>query len=859
MTWHTKNIDETYQRLNSSEKGLTEQEAKARLDEHGLNELIVQKPTSILQLIIHQFSDFMIIVLILAAIISGIIGDITDTLIILLIVLLNALLGFIQEYRAEKAMQALKKMAASHATVLRNGIHTTVLASQLVPGDVVIIETGNIVPADIRLTESNLLKANEASLTGESFPAEKQTDALPDEKSKALGDRNNLLFKGTHITYGRGSGVVIATGMKTQLGKIAEMLQEEESKTPLQKRLTNFGKKLSYIILLICAVIFVVGIVRNEDPMLMLLTVISLAVAAIPEALPAVITIALAFGARRMIKENALIRKLPAVETLGSVTYICTDKTGTLTLNKMSVEEIAHDGELLKLTELKMHPTRQAFDALLTAMAISNDVIDATRGEPTEMAIWQAAAGMGYTKETLLKNYPRIAELPFDSERKCMTTIHQLPDGGYRVITKGALEVLIERTINKENNSYVDAANRMAADGLRILGFSTKDVRELPAKLTPESIEHSLQLIGIVGMMDPPREEVKAAIQECTTAGIKPVMITGDHALTAKSIALRLGILHHNELVVSGNELAQLSDNELATQVNHIKVYARVSPEQKFRIVKALQNNGQFVAMTGDGVNDAPSLKRADIGIAMGITGTDVSKEASHMILLDDNFASIIKAVKQGRRIYDNIRRFIKYALTCNSAEIWTIFLAPLVGLPIPLLPIHILWINLVTDGLPGIALTAEPAEKDIMQRPPRNPKESIFSGGLGLHIIWVGLLMAAITIGTQAFAINTEGMHWQTMVFTVLSFSQMGHVLAIRSDKQSLFKQGLLSNMPLLGAVCLTFILQLATIYIPALNPIFKTQPLTLFELTLSIGLSSLIFFAVELEKWIKKIKRYN
>jgi P-type Ca2+ transporter type 2C len=854
MTWHTKNIDETLTHLNTSRQGLTDQEVQKRLTESGFNELTTQKPKTTAQLIFHQFSDFMILVLVLAAVVSGIIGDLTDTLVILLIVLLNAILGFTQEYRAEKAMQALKKMAATNATVIRNGTHATIPAIELVPGDLVMIEVGNIVPADIRLTDSMMLKVDEASLSGESFPAEKQIEALPADSSLPLGDRTNLLFKGTHVTYGRGAGIVIATGMKTELGKIAGMLQTEDSKTPLQKRLSAFGKKLSYTILFICAVIFTTGIIRNEDPMLMLLTVISLAVAAIPEALPAVITIALALGARRMVKQNALIRKLPAVETLGSVTYICTDKTGTLTMNKMSVEEVAADGHTLTVKELHATPNT-TFEPLLMAMALSNDVIDSTRGEPTELAVWQAAYNLGYRKEVLIKDFPRIAELPFDSERKCMTTVHQVAHNRYMIITKGALEFLLDKAPPQEVQKYLTASERMANDGLRILGFSLTYTDVLPQKLSPETLEKNVNMVGMVGMMDPPREEVKEAIKECKTAGIKPVMITGDHALTARNIALRLGMLNHNDLVITGTELAQMSDTAFEAQVEHIKVYARVSPEQKFRIVKTLQEKGEYVAMTGDGVNDAPSLKRANIGIAMGITGTDVSKEASHMILLDDNFASIVKAVKQGRRIYDNIRRFIKYALTCNSAEIWTIFLAPLLGLPIPLLPIHILWINLVTDGLPGIALTAEPAEKNIMNKPPRNPNENIFSGGLGVHVLWVGLLMAAITIGTQAFAIHaTDDMHWQTMVFTVLSFSQMGHVLAIRSEKQSLFSIGLFSNLPLLGAILLTLILQLSTIYIPALNLIFKTEPLTFSELAISLGLSSVIFFAVEIEKLFKR-----
>jgi Ca2+-transporting ATPase len=852
MTWHAENIDNVLAYLKTDLNGLTEGEAEKRLNVIGLNELTEQKQKKIIQLIGHQFADFMILLLISAAIICGFLGDLTDTLVIVIIVVLNAMLGFVQEYRAEKAMQALKKLASPSSLVTRSGKVFSIQSTRIVPGDIIQIETGNIVPADIRLIEAFNLKANEASLTGESFPSEKQSNSLPNSVELTLGDLSNMLFKGTSISHGRGIGVVVETGMKTQLGKIASLLEQDETKTPLQKRLIVFGKKLSYFILSICTAIFIIGIIRNEDPLLMLLTVISLAVAAIPEALPAVITIALALGAKRMATQNALIRNLPAVETLGSVTYICTDKTGTITANKMRVEKIVFN-ETTKAIEDLTQADKEKLESLLTAMAISNDVQDESVGDPTEIALWQVAKELGFDKNNLLKEFTRIGEIPFDSVRKCMTTVHKKNNSTYLIITKGAVETLSNRDQSKSAHYYQEAAAQLANDGLRVIGFSVKYMSSLPEQLTTETIENNLTLIGLAGLADPPRKEIKESIEECKAAGINPVIITGDHILTAKYVGVKVTVLKEGDLALTGSELSQLNDNDFEKIARHVKIYARVSPEQKLRIVKTLQDSGEFVAMTGDGVNDAPSLKRADIGIAMGLTGTDVSREASDLILLDDNFSTIVKAVKQGRRIYDNIRKFIKYALTCNSAEVWTIFLAPLVGLPIPLLPIHILWINLVTDGLPGIALTAEPAEKDIMKKKPRNPTESIFSEGLGIHIIWVGLLMAIIAIGTQAFAINSSDMHWQTMVFTVLSFSQMGHVLAIRSDRQSLFTHGLFTNLPLLSAVSLTFVLQLLTIYTPALNSIFKTQPLTFLELTLSIGLSSLIFIAVEIEKWLK------
>ena len=881
--WHLKDIEAILKELKTSPQGLTSEEARARLERYGPNELEEKKKRHPLMMFIDQFRDFMILVLIAAAVISGFIGEASDTIAIVVIVVLNAIIGFIQEYRAEKAMEALKKMAAPYATVLRDGRPVNLPAKELVPGDMVLLEAGRIVPADIRLTEAIQLKIEEAALTGESVPVEKHTETIQD-RDIPLGDRKNMAYKGTIVTYGRGEGVVVATGMNTEIGRIATMLQEEEEvKTPLQKRLANFGQKLAIAVLAICAIVFAIGLMRGVEPLLMLLTAISLAVAAIPEALPAVVTISLALGAKKMVNQNALIRKLPAVETLGSVTYICSDKTGTLTLNRMTVEKLWVDGRLLSAEEISNITTAPSspLQDLMVALSVSNDArVDADGnliGDPTETALCSIAESMGYDKKKWEDKLPRIAEVPFDSERKCMSTIHRVqqwlarePDEeepSYISFTKGAVDVLIERTeeiltsrgpVPVQREQIIEISEKMAAEGFRVLGIGMKRWEGLPQEITPDSIERGLTLLGLVGMMDPPRAEAEEAVRLCKTAGIIPVMITGDHPLTARAVARRIGIIDDsNSNIISGAELDRLSMEEFEEQVEKIRVYARVAPQQKLKIVKALQDKGQFVAMTGDGVNDAPALKRADIGVAMGITGTDVAKEAAHMILLDDNFATIVKAVREGRRIFDNIRKFIKYTMTSNSGEIWTIFLAPFLGLPIPLLPIHILWINLVTDGLPGLALAAEPPERDIMTRPPRDPKESIFAHGLGIQVIWVGLLMGLVSLFTQAWAIRTGHENWQTMVFTVLCLSQMGNVLAIRSEKESLFSQGLLSNMPLFGAFILTFALQMATIYIPFLNPIFKTKPLTVGELMATLLLSSVVFFAVETDKFLRRKRR--
>jgi Ca2+-transporting ATPase len=801
--------------------------------------------------------DFMIIILIAAAIISGLLGDITDTIVILAIIVINALVGFTQEYRAEKAMEALNQMAATNARILREGKTIDIPASYLVPGDVVILEAGNIIPADVRFFETHQIKIDESALTGESHNAEKNSSELP-KGEHPLGDRINMGFKGTFITNGRALAYVVATGMNTELGRIAKMIQTDEIATPLQKRLAAFAKRLSAAILVICTLFFVVGWLRNENILTMLLTSISLAVAAIPEAMPALVTIALALGAKRLVKGNALIRKLPAVETLGSVTYICTDKTGTLTLNKMTVQEIF---------ETKKNASNAVFlgqNPLMTVMALNNDVSKNNQGkwlgDSTEVALVQYASDHNLERSDLEIKYPRIGELPFDSIRKCMTTLHETKNG-VLAITKGAVDVLFGKLTTEEQSlipEFEFKANEIAEKGYRVLGYAIKMLPALPENMNADEIEISLTFIGFVGMIDPPREEAKRAVAECKQAGIVPVMITGDHKLTAKAVAKQLGIISSEEdIVLNGCELDRLTLDEFEKIVERVRVYARVDPEQKLKIIRALQDKHHFVAMTGDGVNDAPALKNADIGIAMGINGTEVAKEASHMILLDDNFATIAVAVKHGRRIFDNILKFIKFIMTGNSGELWALFLAPFFGLPIPLLPIHILWINLISDGLPGLALASEPADSNIMKRPPRNPKENIFAGGMTWHILFFGFLIGITTIGIQAWAISDQNAHWQTMTFSVLCFIQLGHVMAIRSEKESIFKTGANSNNPMLIALLTTFSLQLVIIYTPFFNDIFRTEPLTLNELGITLAVSSIVFWAVEVEKWIKRMNK--
>jgi len=857
--WHTLDAGEVLQRLGTAADGLTHAEAQRRLARHGPNSLPETRRRSLPVMFIGQFTDFMILVLLAAALIAGFVGEPQDTIAILVIVLINAVIGTVQEYRAERAIAALRAMAAPEARVLRDGKTVTLDAVQLVPGDVVLLEAGNVIPADLRLLESGDLQADESALTGESGAVGKQVRPLP-EIDLPLGDRINLAYKGSLVTRGGGRGAVIATGQHAEIGRIARLLHGEKGvQTPLQRRLARFGRHLALAVLGICVVVFVAGLLQGQPLLLMFLTAVSLAVAAIPEALPAVVTISLALGARKLIQHNALVRNLPAVETLGSVTYICSDKTGTLTENRMTAELFVAGGE--RSDRLPAAGAGAPWAELGRALALNNEVagIDGRpAGEPTELALHQAAHAAGYDKRLLEQQFPRLAVIPFDSDRKQMTTLHRDGESVLAYI-KGAPETVLSRCVSEQGaggpqalrtQEVLATAAQLAGEGCRVLAFARRELPALPQPLQSETIERDLVLLGLVALIDPPRPEAAQAVADCLAAGITPVMITGDHPGTARAIAGRLGILAEGTRLMTGVELAQLSDTALADVVETVRVYARVSPEQKVRIVRALQANGEFVAMTGDGVNDAPALKRAGIGVAMGKKGTDVAREAADMVLLDDNFATIVRAVQAGRRIFDNIRKFIRYTMSSNSGEIWTLFLAPFLGLPIPLLPIHILWINLVTDGLPGLALASEPASPDLMARRPRPPGESIFAHGMWQHILWVGLLIGGLSIVSQAWAIARGVEYWQTVVFTVLTVSQLFHSLAVRSESESLFTAGLFSNRPMLGAIVLTLLLQLAVIYLPALNAVFHTGPLPLFDLAACLAMSSLVLFAVEIEK---------
>ena len=854
MEYHLASAADVARLLTTSPAGLAAATAQQRLAEHGPNRITDTKRKTVFQLVLHQLKDVMILVLLVAALVSALMGEWKSGYVILAIVVVNAVIGFLQEYRAERAMAALQKMAASQAQVLRDGQPRQVAAADLVPGDVVLLEAGNIIPADVRFLDAHALKVDESSLTGESTNVEKNPAVLP-ASNYPLGDRLNLGYKGTFVTNGRATAYVVATGMDTELGQIAQLIQTDETVTPLQKRLATLGQRLAAAALVVGVLFFGLGWWRGDPLRELLLVSISLAIAALPEALPALVTLALALGATRLVQSHALIRKLPAVETLGSVTYICTDKTGTLTLNRMTVSEIYESPPALLL------PVSSG--GLLTAMALNNDVTPGEGGkwvgDSTEVALARYAADQKHERAALEARFPRLTELPFDSQRKCMSTLHQTSEG-VLVLTKGAVGTLLGQLAPDQQDQVPDLARRadaLAARGFRVLGYAARLLPQLPPDVTPATVETGLTFLGFAGLLDPPRPEARQAVAECQAAGIVCVMITGDHPLTATAVARSLGILSSaDELVLTGPELTQLSEPAFSALVEKVRVYARVDPAQKLRIVRALQARHQYVAMTGDGVNDAPALKNADIGVAMGINGTEVAKEAAHLILLDDDFATIVEAVRHGRRVYDNIVKFIRYILAGSAGEISTLFLAPLLGLPIPLLAIHILWINLITDGLPGLALAYEPAEANTMQRPPLDPRKTIFAGGLGWFIGWVGLLMGGVTIGVQTWAIRGGVAHGQTMAFSVLCFSQLGLALTIRSRRESVFRIGFLSNKPLLGALGLTFLLQLLIVYLPFCNRLFSTAPLTWTELGITLAAASVVFWAVELAKLVSRMR---
>ncbi len=906
--WHKLDIETVLKKLGSDRSwGLNHDEAIHRLETNGPNTLQEQPQKSPWRILWEQLSEPLVLLLVAAALISALLGDYKEAVVILIIVILNALLGFSQEYQAEKAMAALKTIAIPKVKVRREGHWYEIRASELVSGDIVNLENGNIVPADIRLVEVANLRIQESILTGEAEAVHKSVNPLT-EKKIPLGDRINMAYMGTLVIYGRGYGVVVATGMKTQLGKIAKLLQKVEAElTPLQQRLQRLGQQLLIASVILVVIIFGLGLFKGEGLKVMFLTAVSLAVAAVPEGLPAVVTIALALGSQRMLKRGALIRKLPAVETLGSVTVICSDKTGTLTENCMTVNVLDVVGRRLNLTsellrdghDLDLRQQQPFFLKkqpqlvwLLLGSALCNDAsleVDSDNpqlfhvvGEPTEGALITVAANLGLTKAELEPLFPRVAEIPFDAQRRRMTTLHRVPSdrhcwpellqqpwkwhqelGGmaYIAFTKGAVDSLLDictevwvnnhpEPLTEVWQSWIqDSNDELAAQGSRVLGLGFRP--HLSSYIDHRmNIEQDLIFVGLMAMSDPIRPEVKEAVQTCMTAGIRPVMITGDHPLTAQHIARELGMMV-NGGILTGQDISCFNADELTANVLQTSVYARVSPKQKLQIVEAWQQQGQIVAMTGDGVNDAPALKKADIGIAMGVSGTDVAKEAADMALLDDNFATIVAAVKEGRIIYDNVRKFIFYMFSSNSGEIWVMLVAFFLGMPLPLLPLQILWINLMTDGLPALALGVESAEKHIMHRFPYPPTENIFSRGLGWRIIWVGLLMGIVSLGTGYYYWQHDNPGWQTMIFTIVTLSQMGNALAIRSERYAVWKIGLFSNPFLIVAVILTIALQIGIIYFPFWQNLFQTTALSLEDLLLCLLLSTVVFWAVEAEKW--------
>jgi len=885
--WHTLEVEKVLEILNTNKAGLSEKEVNNMLIEYGSNELKEKKPTPLWKMFLRQFESFLIIILIVATIISALIGEVTDAIVILIIVVLNALLGFIQEYRAEKAMKALKKMVTPVALVVRDGKQMEILARDLVPGDIIIIEAGDRIPADARLFEVTSLQVDETILTGESTPVTKSIHTISGDNAQ-LGDRKNMLYMGTNATYGRGKAVVVNTGMRTEIGKIAELIQvEKEEKTPLQLNLEQVGKQLGIILLLISAIIFVIGALRGIEILQMFLTAVSLAVAAIPEGLPAVVTITLAIGLKRMAKRNAIIRKLPAVETLGCSTVICSDKTGTLTRNEMTVQRIYVNnreifvsgegyipvGEFYFNNEIVDPRKDKDLELILKIGALCNHAALEKKesnyriiGDPTEGTLLVVAAKAGILRDEVRKKYPRIGEIPFDSETKYMVTFHSTPENEKIAYIKGAPDVVLdmcsyiyennsERTLTDNDiKNILDMNRNMADDALRILIMAYKkipDVREF----THDAIKNNLVFVGLVGMIDSPREDAKLAIQLCRSAGIRPVMITGDHKLTAMAVAKDMGLIKEksDSQALTGPELDNMSDEDLEKVVDNISIYARTSSEHKIRIVRALKKRGHVVAMTGDGVNDAPAIKSSDIGIAMGITGTDVTKEASDMILIDDNFASIVSAVEEGRSIYDNIRKSIKYLLSCNVGEVLTIFIAMITNLPLPLLPIQILWMNLVTDGLPALALGVDPAEPDVMKRPPRDSRERILSKKMLLNFGFIGMVMCIATLLIFAYNLSQNSQDItkaRTMAFSVIVMSQLFYVFSCRSERYPLRKIGIFSNKYLIIAVISSIILQVAPVNIPVLQPAFGTTSIGIYDWIVIILISLTAFIFSEIVK---------
>lgn len=867
--WFNKKIEDIEKELETNrENGLTEEQVIEIRNQKGYNELQTAKKKNIFQRFIDQFKDFSIIVLIIAAVVSGIVGiskgeGITDTIIIMIVVIVNAIIGVAQESKAEKSLEALQKLSDHASKVIRNGNLQVVPAKELVPGDIVVLDTGDYIPADLRIIEESNLKSQESSLTGESVPVEKTVETIENTEI-GIGDRKNMLFSSSLVTYGRGRGIVVETGMTTEVGKIAGMINStEKQETPLQQKLNKLGKTLGIVAIIICIVIFIIGILQGKELIPMFMTAVSLAVAAIPEGLVAVSTIVLAIGVQKMVKRNAIVKRLPAVETLGSSTVICSDKTGTLTQNKMTVEKIFWNDAIRDAENISEDEIDRELEKLVYANMLCNDTKiskDGTlTGDPTETALVDMAFNLNFDP-SIYDRSARVQEIPFDSERKLMTTVNEM-NGKYIVYTKGAIDELLKKCIAYEINNkvYDDIGNyinkirekneEMAKEALRVLGCAYKEIDHIPSKEEMTQIENNLIFIGMVGMIDPPREEAKVAVEKCKTAGIKVVMITGDHKITATAIAKKLGILENEEEAITGSELEQMTDEELEKNVRKYSVYARVSPEHKVRIVTAWQKNGEVVAMTGDGVNDSPALKKADIGCAMGLVGTDVAKEAADVILTDDNFATVVSAVEEGRKIYDNILKVIQFLLSSNVGEIIVLFLATLLTPLISkwfeitdissleiLLPIHILWINLVTDSLPALALAFDPANSDIMERKPIKPGKGIFTKGMTWRVIYQGIMIGLLTLGAFMIGLGTtktpiNGLTLdqskievgQTMAFITLSLSELVHVFNVRNNKKSIFKTGIFSNIKLIGAVIISALLMFVILLIPELREIFS------------------------------------
>lgn len=871
MNWYGITIDEAARQLSANlNDGLSSQEAQKRLEAVGPNKLNEKPPRTFLQRFFDQMKDVMIIILLIAAAISfglsiyhfytGQPADWIEPIAIILIILINGILGVMQESKAEAALEALKKMSAPQARVRRDGEIVRINSSELVPGDIVLLEAGDWVPADCRIIESASLRADESALTGESVPVEKYASAEVVENAP-LGDRINMLYSGCSVSYGRGTAMLTATGMQTEMGKIAAMLEGEGGgSTPLQQKLAQLGKYLGFLALGICVIIFIVGIIEELPILNMFMTAVSLAVAAIPEGLPAIVTIVLAIGVHRMVAKNAIIRRLPAVETLGSTSVICSDKTGTLTQNRMTLVKAyaLSEGKIANIADGMSRDVQHLVEWAALCTDGSVTVVDGAEkhiGDPTETAIVAALLRQGVEKQKLETEYPRLGELPFDSDRKLMTTIHSINNKTVAII-KGAPDILFERCVSGDIKAASRINDEMSSEALRVLAVGYRELDSMPAQISTEEIENNITLLGLVGMIDPPRTEVFVSIQECKSAGIHTVMITGDHVITASAIARQLDILENDEQAITGAELAAMSDDELLANIRRYRVYARVTPADKIRIVKTWQSIGEIVAMTGDGVNDAPALKAADIGCAMGITGTDVAKGAADMTLTDDNFATIVAAVKEGRGIYDNIRKAVHFLLSCNLGEIITVFIAMLIWKETPLLPIQLLWVNLVTDSLPALALGMEPVERGIMNRKPRSRNESIFAHGMGISAIFQGIMIGGLTliayyIGSRS-GLGGEKINiplGETMAFSVLALSQLVHAFNVRST-YSLFKAGITTNPHMIKAFFGSLALMLIVLCTPLLQIVFEVISMTLNEWLIVAGLSFVPLVLVEISK---------